>query len=114
MNTETRKRPSKLDNPDIQAVIRDRIARSGKETGCFVGVCGERQFYRWKKRNQKLYRELKESALREFAARVKLSSPDLLSECVEQASIMVRAGNCKLSEIASMIKLLIEARELLR
>lgn len=105
------KRPSKLDNPDIQAVIRDRIARTGKETGCWQNVCGERQFYRWKRSNQKAFRLLKDSAIREFAARVKLSSPDLLAVCVEQAEAKLRAGECKLSEISGMIRLLLDARK---
>ena len=111
MATDREKKKSRLDNPELQAVLRSRIASTGKESACFHGIVSERQYYRWRKANPKAWRELKDSAMREYAACIRLKNPDILSLCVETAEKKLRDGDCRLSEVASLLRLLLDARK---
>lgn len=105
------KAPCRLDNADIQAVLRLRIAETGNERAVYKGVCSERTFLRWKARNRKAWQAILDSGLKEFAARCRLSNPDLLAKAVSRLSQMIDNNEGKMSEIIQAIRLLLEIRE---
>ena len=104
---------SRLDNPDIQALLRSNIGKTGKAANCYAGVVSERQFYRWKKANRKEWQALFTAGMSDFRVRAELTNPDIVSECTSQLLEKIRNKELSARELKDVLEFFYKLRNTL-
>ena len=104
---------SRLDNPDIQALLRSNIGKTGKAANCYAGVVSERQFFRWKKANRKEWQALFAAGMSDFRLRAELTNPDIVSECTSQLLEKIRNKELSARELKDVLEFFYKLRNTL-
>ena len=103
-NAGGRPRGSRLDRPDYQRLLSLAIARAGRPEQCWRGICSERSFLEWKRRNRREWEALRDAALAEYALQASLSAPDILEQAMTRLREKIDANELNARELLETVK----------
>lgn len=101
----------RLDNAELQAILRKNIASNGRVANCWQDICSERSFLRWKKARKAVFQAIFDDAMIDFRLKVELTNPDIVSECTQQLFERIRARQCTTRELQAALEFFYKLRK---